>query len=97
MTYSMAAAGAATGQEPFDYACRTLLETKRVAAYYDLILIDEGQDFPSGFYELCFYLAKGSRDEKQIVWAYDELQNIYDVTVRTPTELFGTDRDGEPR
>jgi superfamily I DNA and RNA helicase len=45
----------------------------------------------------CFYLAKGSRDSKQIVWAYDELQNVFNVNVRTPTELFGTDSDGEPR
>jgi superfamily I DNA and RNA helicase len=97
ITYSAAAAAAAPGQDAFDYACRTLLRSGRVKPYYDLILIDEGQDFPGGFYELCFYLAKGDRDSKQIVWAYDELQNVFDVTVRTPTELFGTDVDGEPR
>jgi superfamily I DNA and RNA helicase len=97
MPYSAAANAAGSGQDPFDYACRSLLETKRVTPYYDLILIDEGQDFPSGFYELCFHLAKGARDHKQIVWAYDELQNIFDVKVRTPTELFGTDADGQPR
>ena len=97
INYTMAAGAAAPGQEPFDYACRSLIETKRVTPHYDLILIDEGQDFPSGFYELCFYLAKGDRDRKQIVWAYDELQNIFNVKVRTPTELFGTDSDGQPR
>lgn len=46
---------------------------------------------------MCFFLAKGNRDEKQIVWAYDELQNVFDVTVRAPDILFGTDTDGEPR
>ena len=97
MRCRVAASAASTGQTPFDYACRKLVESKRVEPYYDLTLIDEGQDFPSGFYELCFYLTKGARDQKQIVWAYDELQNIYDVTVRTPTELFGTDSDGQPR
>ena len=97
MTFSKAQEVAGAKQDPFDYACRSLLETKRVAPYYDLILIDEGQDFPGGFYELCFHLAKGPRDSKQIVWAYDELQNIFDVKVRTPTELFGDDSDGEPR
>jgi superfamily I DNA and RNA helicase len=95
--YSTAAAAASPGQDAFDYACRALLETGRVKPFYDLILIDEGQDFPGGFYELCFHLAKGPRDSKQIVWAYDELQNVFDVKVRTPTELFGTDTDGEPR
>lgn len=82
---------------PMDYACRSLLETGKVTPTYDLILIDEGQDFPDGFYELCFYLAKGTRDRKQIVWAYDELQNVFDVNVRTPEELFGNDDDGQPR
>lgn len=97
MNFSTAAAAAAPGQEPFDYVCRNLIAIGRVAPHYDLILIDEGQDFPSGFYELCFHMAKGFRDHKQIVWAYDELQNVFDVKVRTPEELFGTDDDGEPR
>jgi superfamily I DNA and RNA helicase len=97
MAYSEAVAGAAKGQQPFDFACRSLADSGRVKPYYDLILIDEGQDVPGAFYELCFHLAKGSRDEKQIVWAYDELQNVFDVNVRTPTELFGRDVDGQPR
>jgi superfamily I DNA and RNA helicase len=82
---------------PFDYACRALIRTCRVTPYYELILIDEGEDFPDGFYELCFHLANGDRDEKQIVWAYDELQDVFDVKVRTPEELFGDDLDGQPR
>lgn len=82
---------------PFDYVCKELVNSGRVQEYYDIVLIDEGQDFPQGFYELCFFLAKGPRDRKQIIWAYDELQNIFDVTVRTPEELFGTDEDGQPR
>ena len=97
MNFTTASAGSAAGQEPFDYACRTLLSTTKVAPFNDLMLIDEGQDFPSGFYELCFYMAKGYRDHKQIVWAYDELQNVFDVKVRTPEDLFGNDEDGEPR
>jgi superfamily I DNA and RNA helicase len=83
--------------DPFGYVCRKLVETGRVTPFYDMILVDEGQDFPDSFYHLCFFLAKGSRDEKQIVWAYDELQNVFDVTVRAPDVLFGTDTDGEPR
>ena len=82
--------------DPFDYACRDLISNQIIQANYDLILIDEGQDFPAAFYELCFHLAKGDRDHKQIVWAYDELQNIFDVAVRTPEILFGTGKDGEP-
>lgn len=97
MPYSVAISKSAARQDPFDYACRTLLATARVAPHYDLVLIDEGQDFPSGFYELCFHITKGDRDHKQIVFAYDELQNVFNVKVKTTDELFGTDIDGQPR
>ncbi|MDF5871354.1 hypothetical protein P4112_02365 [Pseudomonas aeruginosa] len=74
-----------------------MINSAQSLEYYDHILIDEGQDFPDGFYKLCFELAKGDRDKKNIVWAYDELQNILNVKMRSPAELFGQDDDGEPR
>ncbi len=83
--------------DPFDFVCRDLLSRTDVKAHYDFILIDEGQDFPTGFYELCFSLAKHERDKKNIIWAYDELQNILNVKMRTPQELFGIDKDGQPK
>ncbi|PTT54926.1 hypothetical protein DBR33_03755 [Stenotrophomonas sp. HMWF022] len=83
--------------DPFDFACRNLISSVAVQPYYDHVLIDEGQDFPAGFYELCFFLAKGERDKKNIIWAYDELQNILDVTIRSPEFLFGQDYDGQAR
>ena len=81
--------------EPFDYICTELLKAP-INAAYDYTLIDEGQDLPQSFFRLCYYLTAGSKDEKNIVWAYDELQNIFNVKVRTPTELFGSDNDGSP-
>lgn len=83
--------------EPFEFACRALLEKDVIKPFYDHVLIDEGQDFPGSFYELCYALTKGNRDEKSIVWAYDELQNILNVNIRSPDELFGADTDGQPR
>lgn len=83
--------------DPFGAACDELLETNAVSEYYDVVLIDEGQDFPDSFYRMCFFLVKGQRDQKQIIWAYDELQNVFDVQVREPEHLFGTDTDGAPR
>lgn len=80
----------------FDYVCKDLL-AKGVTPYYDHVLIDEGQDFPAAFYELCFELSKGERDAKSIVYTYDELQNVFDVKMPPPEELFGTDTDGQPR
>lgn len=82
---------------PFGFVCGKLLEKGRIAEFYDLILIDEGQDFPDSFYQMCFFMAKGHRDSKRIIWAYDELQNVFDVKVRAPDALFGVDEDGEPR
>ncbi len=84
-------------QDPFDYVCRSLLQKTKIVPYYDHVLIDEGQDFPGGFYELCYALTKGARDKKSIVWAYDELQNILNIKMRSPEQLFGLDADGQPR
>ncbi|MGV1777151.1 DEAD/DEAH box helicase [Agrobacterium fabrum] len=83
--------------DPFGSVCLDLVQRGAVTPYYDVILVDEGQDFPDSFYQMCFYLAKGERDQKQIIWAYDELQNVFDVKVREPDQLFGKDVDGEPR
>lgn len=82
---------------PFEAVCRELVEAEVITPYYDVILVDEGQDFPDSFYQMCFFLAKGERDKKQIIWAYDELQNIFNVKVREPDQLFGRDWDGQPR
>ncbi|QKJ91622.1 DEAD/DEAH box helicase [Agrobacterium pusense] len=84
-------------EDPFGSVCHDLVNRGVISPYYDVILVDEGQDFPDGFYQMCFYLAKGHRDNKQIIWAYDELQNVFDVKVREPEQLFGKDLDGSPR
>lgn len=96
LTYTTARQNSGS-KDPFDFACQELLQKAPVQAYYDHVLIDEGQDFPSGFYELCYALTKGNRDEKSIVWAYDELQNILNIKIRSPEQLFGLDSDGQPR
>ena len=84
-------------KDPFAKICADLVARDIVEPFYDLVLVDEGQDFPDSFYQLCYALTKGRRDDKQIVWAYDELQNVFDVKVRQPEQLFGEDRDGKPR
>lgn len=84
------------GETAFGAACSDLLNTGLVKPYYDHVLIDEGQDFPDSFYKLAFQLAKGERDKKSVVWAYDELQDIMNVKIRQPIELFGRGPDGAP-
>lgn len=88
---------APAGMDAFDFACRQLLSSTVITPYYDHVLIDEGQDFPAAFYELIYAVTKGENDSKSIVWAYDELQNILNVRMRTPEELFGYNEDGSPR
>ena len=88
---------AKAGESAFGTICRELLENAKIDPFYDHILIDEGQDFAEPFYELCFKLAKGERDQKSIVWAYDELQDIMKVKIRQPEQLFGMDFDKKPR
>lgn len=96
-TYSSAKSAAPSGVDPLEFACQDLMKKETIEPFFDHVLIDEGQDFPAGFYELCFKLTKGSRDKKNIVWAYDDLQNILNIKMRSPEELFGLDEDGEAR
>jgi len=63
---------------------------------YDLILIDEAQDFPSEVFQIAFKLAKGNGAEKRIIWAYDEFQSLRDSEIKGPADLFGTAADGTP-
>ena len=77
---------------PFDYVCRTLL-SKNLQQKYDLTLIDEGQDFPNSFYQLCYKLTKNRR----IVWAYDEFQDIFNTNLQDEKITFGKDEKGEYR
>lgn len=97
LTFGTARSNAPGRVDPFEFACQELMQKGDIEEYYDHILIDEGQDFPAAFYELSFRLAKGHRDKKNIVWAYDDLQNIMKVRMRSAAELFGIDYDDEPR
>lgn len=76
-------------KDPFDYVCNKILG-EEIKPKYGLTLIDEGQDFPPHFYQLCYRLSI----EKRIVWAYDEFQNIFDVALQDEKETFGKDKNG---
>ena len=90
------AAQQAKGRQPFEYVCRKLLDTGRVRARYDYTLIDEAQDFPPAFLRLCFELTRGREVDRSVVWAYDELQNIFNVQIRSPRETFGVTEGDRP-
>jgi superfamily I DNA and RNA helicase len=85
------------GNESFDGVCKELLELVNKSPdsreIYDAILIDEAQDLPGSFFRIVYSLCK---PPKRIVWAYDELQNLGEYSMASPTELFGYDHHGRP-
>lgn len=78
---------------PFDYVCDDFLkkipEPKKL---YDYVLIDEGQDFPISFIRMCLGLV----NDNHVLFAYDDLQTIFQNHAPTAAEIFGTDQDGTP-
>ena len=79
-------------RDPFDYACTRLLESTEIMSIYDYIFVDEGQDFPASFIKLCVALAK----QNKVVFAYDDLQTIFQPTAPAIKDIIGTDDFGNP-
>ncbi len=79
------------GKDPFAYICEELAK-KNLQPRYDMVLIDEGQDFPVEFYRLCYKLCKS----KRLCWAYDDFQNIFEVDIQDEHQTFGNDENGKP-
>lgn len=94
--YSLEQAKQHDDQDPFKYVCTDLIKNP-ISPKYDYILIDEAQDLPDEFFKICYMLSKGETGrEKNIVWAYDDLQTIFNIYTRSPTDLFGKDEQGNP-
>jgi superfamily I DNA and RNA helicase len=81
-------------QKEFLGACdRAITEAKPIKPIYDAILVDEAQDLPPSFLQLCYQFLK---DPKRLVYAYDELQSLTNISLSPPEELFGKDTRGQP-
>ncbi|MFR9700878.1 DEAD/DEAH box helicase [Aeromonas sanarellii] len=63
----------------------------QLKGYYDVVLIDEAQDFPQPLFEVVYKITK---DPKRIIWAYDEFQSLRELKIREPEELFGVNEKG---
>jgi len=83
---------ASVSLQPFDYVCRRLLSSTLLRQTYDYVFVDEGQDFPSSFIQLCLSLAI----ENRLVFAYDDLQTIFQATTPDLRDIIGADEDGNP-
>ncbi len=86
------------GSKAFEGACRNAIDQFRKFGKpqprYDAILVDEAQDLPDEFLQICYELLV---NPNRLVYAYDELQNLTGTPVSTPESMFGTGADGQPR
>jgi len=79
--------------EPFGYACSRLLEKADIHPLYDYVFVDEGQDFPSSFIQLCIKLTRNNR----LAFAYDDLQTIFQPSTPSMADIVGRTEAGRPR
>ena len=82
----------------FAGVCQRALDQMRQSSttkpIYDAILVDEAQDLPGAFLQICYELLD---DRRRLVYAYDELQNLSGEAVSPPEVIFGNRKDGLPR
>ncbi len=82
-------------ENAFTGACEHALgQARENIQLYDVILVDEAQDFSPAFLRLCYELLGGF---KRLVYAYDELQNLSGDSLPSPEEIFGKNADGSPK
>ena len=81
---------------PFAGACRLAVKkADRIKRIYDVILVDEAQDFSPAFLQLCY---ESLNDPKRLIYAYDELQSLTGGSLPSPERIFGKNStDGSPR
>lgn len=70
--------------DPFEYACKKLLDTTNITPLYDYVFVDEAQDYGIYFMRLCTKLAKN----KQVCFGADVFQNIFQKRTPTAAEIF---------
>lgn len=79
----------------FAYVCeKALNNVKDFTKMYDVILVDEAQDFSKDFLRLCYEILP---EQKRLVYAYDELQSLTVNSMDTPENIFGLGNNGKPR
>ncbi len=74
---------------PFRDACSlALAEADHAEHLYDAILVDEAQDLPPEFLRICCRMLT---QQKRLVYAYDELQNLGRESMPDPDLIFGNE------
>ena len=79
--------------EEFSEACKQAInQVREDKPLYDVMLVDEAQDFPEEFLRLCYRLLKSPY--RKLVYAYDELQNLAGHSLAAPEEIFAKEAKG---
>jgi superfamily I DNA and RNA helicase len=84
-TFSSAQRSSGAGVNPFEYACKELLESVDITPQYDYVFVDEAQDYGKYYLRLCTKLARKNR----VTFGSDVFQNIFQPKVITASEIFG--------
>ncbi|MCY8954707.1 ATP-binding domain-containing protein [Bacillus cereus] len=74
-------------------ACTKFIKEHHVPQLFDAILMDEAQDFDFEYFRFCHHILK---EDKRLIWAYDEVQSISSLDIPTALEIFGVDEEGNP-
>ena len=85
------------GSRSFEGVCEELnkvITAQGPKPVFDAVLVDEAQDQPTAFYRMLYSVV--APPQHQIIWAYDDLQNLGDYEMRSGEVLFGSDANGEP-
>lgn len=78
----------------FDKICQEAVEAvSEPKVLYDMILVDEAQDFSKYFLRMCYLSLP--EEKRMLVYAYDELQSLDNKNMDSPEEIFGF-ADGKP-
>lgn len=77
---------------PFRACCNQVRE-EDLSEYYDYVLVDEAQDFPSEFFKILWRISKPPHC---IYYAFDELQSLSSSEIPSSERLFGVDEKGKP-
>ncbi|ECF2231890.1 hypothetical protein E1628_24030, partial [Salmonella enterica subsp. enterica serovar Kentucky] len=70
--------------DPFEYACKELMDNVDIKPLYDYVFVDEAQDYGIYFLRLCTKLARN----KQVCFGADVFQNIFQKRTPTAAEIF---------
>lgn len=91
LDFRQAKAAVRTYGKEFDFVCeKAESEINIYKKLYDVILVDEAQDFSKFFLRICFNISG------KLIYAYDELQSLNKQSMLSPEELFGLDENGRP-